>query len=75
MPVFACLIATFCYGVAILFQKVLNRSEALAVAAGSQLVSSVVLLPLVVMYSLPCHRWRLGGPCCFWRWCVQGLRI
>jgi drug/metabolite transporter (DMT)-like permease len=51
MPVFACLIATFCYGVAICyFKKYLTGAKPLAVAAGSQLVSAVVLLPLVVMY-------------------------
>lgn len=50
-PVIACLIATFCYGVAICyFKKYLTGTKPLAVAAGSQVVSAIALLPLVILF-------------------------
>jgi drug/metabolite transporter (DMT)-like permease len=51
LPVFSCLIATFCYGVAVCyFKRYLSDAKPLAVAAGSQIVTSIVLAPLVLMF-------------------------
>lgn len=50
-PVFACLVATFCYGFAVCyFKKYLPDAKPMPVAAGSQIVSAIVLLPMVFMF-------------------------
>lgn len=51
LPVFACLGATFCYGWAICYMKKhLQGVKPLAIAMGSQAVSALVLMPLVLLY-------------------------
>lgn len=48
---FSCLGATFCYGWAICYMKKhLQGVKPLAIAMGSQAISALVLLPLVILY-------------------------
>lgn len=50
MPIATALIATFCYGVAASYMKrYMSGIKPLAIAAGSQLFASIVLLPLALL--------------------------
>jgi drug/metabolite transporter (DMT)-like permease len=66
MPVLACLVATFGYGYAICYiKRHLAQAKPLAIAAGSQGISALVLLPMALYFPIPgtpdLHSWFAVG--------------
>ena len=54
LPVMACLLATFGYGYAICYiKRHLAQAKPLAIAAGSQAISAIVLLPMALYFPMP----------------------
>ncbi len=54
IPVLACLVATFGYGYAICYiKRHLAQAKPLAIAAGSQAISALVLLPMALYFPMP----------------------
>jgi drug/metabolite transporter (DMT)-like permease len=66
VPVLACLVATFGYGYAICYiKRHLAQAKPLAIAAGSQAISALVLLPMALYFPMPgtpdLHSWFAVG--------------